>query len=166
MSPQKQRQYLELFVMFLKPFLNNLCSVAGNVMAMEGCIWSAIFFRLVVHFKTDYQTHKTSKCPRRSPVSVSMVISSSVKLLHWTLCSTQVALLIICTTGLLSTDSFRSWPELCFSAICATVALLCDWNRQTILCSTCISETWALMTLTQVSFLAPRKKVLSTFGKY
>ncbi len=53
----RPRQHPELFVMFLKPFLNKLCSVAGciillkeaipsgNTIAIEECTWSATVFR-------------------------------------------------------------------------------------------------------------------------
>ncbi len=102
------------------------------------------------------------KCPRHSPLSVSTVITPPVNLLHGTLCSMQVALMITYTTSLLATDTFLSWPALHFSANCATVDLLCGRTRQTSLRSKCINEPWALMTLRPVSFLTPRKKVLSS----
>ncbi len=59
------KQHLELVVMFLKPFRNSFCSVAGalcwkralssgNTTAMKWCTWSATMFRLVVRVKVTF----------------------------------------------------------------------------------------------------------------
>jgi len=55
----RPEQHLELFIMFLKPFLNNVCSVAGCILLLKEKSKRGQNWEVKGSFKSNFLTHLT-----------------------------------------------------------------------------------------------------------